>query len=382
MDKPDMATQLAASIASAGTRDFQPVQVAPTQTDAAPVEGKQEATETVVESPAPSTEQPTDESKVQVEEKPDTETPGQSETLTPKRGPDGKFVPAQTKTTEPTTEKPVDGDKGEVKEIDEDALMREALGIPKAEPETVETLRARYENSSKEAHRLVDEAKAKAAALAEAGVEFTTTAEGKFALKANQKYLDSLKDEDLPNVYAKLAEDDKGLVAEDVAKKIVKMALAEVLPKRPIAKATGEDSVLGEAEVERVFSDMAAEKLSNGQPRFADWGDSKVNSYMREIYDRPNMAGFRSWMNQSADNYKQGLSMLHAEVFRIRAPLLAVKKDADAAKKLEQEKLKKKPATVTSGSGITPDAMRSKGTPSAKDSAAAIALKIASAQPS
>jgi len=167
-------------------------------------------------------------------------------------------------------------------------------------------------------------------------------------------------------------------VDQDVAKKIVKMALGEVLPKRPIAKATGEDAILPDDVTSSCFDELSKQKLSNGQLRFADITEGKTQEYMRQLYDRPNMTGFRSWMNQSQENFKEGLSMLHASVFRVRAPLLAARADAEAAKKLEQEKLKKKPTTVTSGTGITSDAMRHKGSSSADDPAS-IAYRIAHA---
>ena len=258
--------------------------------------------------------------------------------------------------------------------------MREALGLPKPEPETVDLLKSKYEASSREAHRLVEMDKAKMSALAEAGVEFVQLSDGKFTLKANQKYMDSLKDTDLPNVYAKLEESDKQLVDEGVASKIVKMALSEVLPKRPIVKATEAEPVIPIDDVNRIFDDLAGQKLSNGQPRFADITEPATMGYMREIYDRPNMAGLRSWMNQSQENFKEGLSLIHAYVFRVRAPLLAAKKDAEAAKKQEQEKLKKKAPTSTSGIGITPDAMRHTGTPQSGMDANAIADRIANAK--
>ena len=358
---PTIQDQLAASIASAGTSEFKPVVIESATKEAAPATDKPEAAKA---EPAPVAEQPAAEVKNQ-QVQPEQAT---------EQKPDGKPVeqPGQPAVSEK-------GEKGKTEEKPEEALMREALGLPAADPETVEVLKEKYENSSKEAHRLVLESKAQAAALAEAGVEFTRTADGKFALKANQKYLDSLKDEDLPNVYTKLDDEDKKLVHEDVAKKIVKMALSEVLPKRPIAKATGEDAALSEVETSKAFDDLAAQKLSNGQPKFADLMEATTLKFMRELYDHPSREGFRKWMNQSAENFKEGLSLLHASVFRVRAPLLAMKKDAEAAKKQEEEKLKKKPATVASGAGITPDAMRHKGTPAGKD-ASAIALGIASAK--
>lgn len=361
-DKPDLQTQIATSIASAGTDSYKSVEVADkVATETAPAEGNQEQ----VDIPAPTDGQPEDASKVQekpIEKVEPVATDGQPETVQP------------VEKTETVTV----GEKGKPEQTEE-ALLREALGLPSAEPETIETLRASKEASSREAHRLVEEQKAKDSALREAGVEFTRTADGRFALKANEKYLDSLKDTDLPNIYAKLSEDDKGLVAEDVAKKIVKMALSEVLPKRPIAKATGEDAILAPEQVDKAFNDLIGQKLSNGQPRFADMSETTTQKFMRELYDHPSRAGLRQWMNQSSDNFKEGLSLLHASVFRVRAPLLAMKKDAEAAKKQEQEKLKKKPATVTSGTGITSDAMRHRGSRTGND-AAAIALKIASAK--
>lgn len=365
-DTPSVQEQLAASIASAGTASYEPVSTEPKPEAAAPSEANQEVTPAAVEG------QP--EKATEVQPKPEEVKPEESEQVTP----DNKETTA-TETPIKAEVPKVEGEKEQPKGPDEDALMREALGLKKVEPDTVDSLKARYEASSKEAHRLVEEDRAKAQALVDAGVEFTRTADGKFALKANQKYLDNLKPEDMPDVFAKLSDEDKELVTKDVASKIVKMALAEVLPKRPIAKATGEDSVLPGEQVDKCFTDLGEDKLGNGQPRYADIKDESVVRYMRELYDRPDRAGLRQWMNQSQENFKSGLSMIHAEVFRVRAPLLAAKKDAEAARKSEQEKLKKKPATVTTGAGVTPDAMRNRGTPGATNDPKAIAEQIARA---
>jgi hypothetical protein len=365
-DTPNVQEQLAASIASAGTADYSPVEIEQKPEAAAPSKANQD------ETPAAKDGQPDSATEVQL--KPEEVKPVETNLETP----DNKETPKADAPVKAEVPK-VDAEKEQPKGSDEDALMREALGLPKVEPDTVDNLKARYEASSKEAHRLVEEDRAKAQALVDAGVEFTRTADGKFALKASQKYLDNLKPEDMPDVFAKLSDEDKELVTKDVAGKIVKMALAEVLPKRPIAKATGEDSVLSCEQVDKCFTDLGDEKLGNGQPRYADIKDESVVRYMRELYDRPEMDGFRRWMNQSQENFKRGLSMIHAEVFRVRAPMIAAKKDAEAARKTEQEKLKKKPATVTTGAGITPDAMRNRGTPGASSDPTAIAEQIARA---
>jgi hypothetical protein len=370
-DTPSVQEQLAASIASAGTADYKPVE-SEAKTDATTAPSEVKPTEAKAEA-ATTERQPVEAAEVQTEakeakpEESKTDTPDNKETT-------GTEVPIKADASK------ADGTKEQPKGPDEDSLMREALGLPKVEPETVDTLKARYEASSKEAHRLIEEDKAKAQALADAGVEFTRTKEGTFALKANQKYLDSLKPEDVPDIYGKLAAEDQEVVTKEVAAKIARMAIAEVLPKRPIAKATGEDAVLPGEQVDRCFSDLGEAKLSDGQPRYADIKEDSVVRYMRELYDRPEREGFRKWMNQSADNFKQGLSMIHAEVFRVRAPMLARKKDAEAAMKTEQEKLKKKPATVNSGAGVTPDAMRHRGTSAGAQDPKAIALQIASAK--
>lgn len=355
----NISSQLAASIASAGTPEYKPVETP------APSEGNQEKPadkgESAPATPAPEPGQPAEENK--------SSEPSES-----------KAEPTESSSVAEKPSNPIEKEeKQEKSEPDDDSLIREALGI-KSEPDTPESLKSKYEASSKEAHRLVEEAKAKAEALAEAGVEFVLTKDGKFALKANDKYLDTFKDTDLPDVYGKLSEEDQGLVTKEVAAKIVKQALAEALPKRPVAKATSNDATISETDIQKVFDSMSGEKMPNGQPRFADINEDSTVKYMRELYDRPAAESFRNWMNQSTDNFREGLSMLHAQVFRVRAPLLAAKKNAEAAKKADEDKLKKKPATVASGSGTTPDAMRHKGTPNGGNDPASIAKMIASAQ--
>lgn len=362
METNDMQASMAASIASAGTAEYKPFEPAKA-TDAPSTEGNQQEKEqgSAAETPAAPTDgQPTDESKVENQE--------------------SKAEPDKSVSSDEKSSKPIDKEEKaeEAKEPDEEALIREALGLKPVEAETPEVLRSKYEASSKEAHRLVEEAKAKALALAEAGVEFTRGADGKFYLKANQKYMDDLKD--VPDVYGKLSEEDQGLVTKEVAAKIVKAAMAEALPKRPVVTAKSDDNVLSDNDVEKAFDDLASQKLGNGQPRFADIKEDSTQKFMRELYDRPESESFRKWMNQSPENFKEGLSMLHASVFRVRAPLLAARKDAEAAKKSKEEELKKKPATVASGTGVKPDAMRHRGTPSGSVDPAAMAKAIASAQ--
>ena len=104
-DNETIESQLAASIASAGTPDYKAVEIPSEATEVAPDDGNQPAA-------APSSEQPTDESTVQ--EVQPTETKPVAQVTAQKVAPSA--TPAET----------VKSDK----QPDEDAIMRESLGLP------------------------------------------------------------------------------------------------------------------------------------------------------------------------------------------------------------------------------------------------------------
>jgi len=259
----------------------------------------------------------------------------------------GKAVDASTDKTETPAEAEVD-------------LLAE-LGLEKEQEETVEVVKKRYEESSREAHRLAEERKAMEAHLAEIGIEVVKTRKG-YQLKATEKYKNELKDDDIPDVLKQLNEEERKLVDPDIAKKIQKLTLSETLAKRPPVSEQTEPKVISEVEIGQVFRNLTEAKLGD-KPLFPAFSEPDVVDTMRRIYQSPTMSKFAEWMQQDTSNYDVGLRMLYGSAWRVIAPVRAKRAAQEASKKQEIENKGKAGSVTSSGGGVKSNAMNTSGKP-------------------
>lgn len=234
-----------------------------------------------------------------------------------------------------------------------------ALGLETEQQETVEQVKSRYESASREAHRLVEEQKARDAALAELGIEVVKTRKG-YQLKATEKYKSELKDEEMPNVMNQLTEEERKLIDPDVAKKLVKAVVTETLAKRPPVNAEVEPTIISEVDIATVFNRLAEAKLGD-KPLLPGFSEPDVVDMMKRIYQSPSSAKFVEWMQQSADNYDYGLRRFYDSAWRVIAPARARRAAEQANQRQNKENQGKVGSVTSSGGGVRPSAVSTTG---------------------
>lgn len=333
----DYASQRAHAIASVGTpSDPSPAPSASPEGNAPP----KAAAQTTTEAAAPATAAATTTEQQPAEAPP---VAGQ-----PEATPSTATATPSTQPPKPDTQKPEDAAKAE-------SERRLRLGLPPLEAESVETLKRQRTESTREAQRLVAEKKAIEALFADHGVSLVRKEDGTFGLVAEQKYLEKIKGDRLPDVFAQLTDEQRDMVDEDVAKEIVKRTVAAMNAQRPPITATRNDSTeeLPEPVVAETFSELGKSKLPNGEPIYPDIDKAEVMNAMRQVYDDPSMRPFRNWANQSKENFRTALNLLHGVVFRSEAPRMAVLKDQQEQLRLKEQANNHKPSTLPR-TGTTP----------------------------
>jgi len=228
------------------------------------------------------------------------------------------------------------------------------LGMEIEQQETVETVTKRYEESSREARRLVEDQKARDKVLAEMGLEVVNTRKG-YQLRATEKFKAEMKDEDIPNVLTHLSEEERKLVDPDIAKKIQKLTLTETLAKRPPVQAEQEPKMISEIEIHQVFTRLAEAKLGD-KPLLPGFSEPDVVDTMKRIYNSPTSKSFVEWMQQSPENYDYGLRRFYDSAWRVIAPARARQAAERAKTQQNKENQGKAGSIVSSGTGIRSNA--------------------------
>ena len=225
---------------------------------------------------------------------------------------------------------------------DDETVRRASLGLPPKEPETVEVLKKKYSESSKEVHRIIDENKARDAYLKAAGVEFVKKADGTWTLKANDDYYKEMKD--TPDIFASLSKEEKDLVDEDVAKKIVKETLARVAVARPKAEQIVQDvDVLNDSVINTTFSELVQAKMPDGQtPVFAGLEKEEIQGEIGKIFYDDAMTSFRKWASSDQNNFRLAVNLIHGIVLRREAPRMAALNAATTKDKAKTDETKNK----------------------------------------
>lgn len=268
-------------------------------------------------------------------------------------------------------EKPVEEEKQEVKEspkvdptknpfgLSEDELS-DMLGLPKPEEETAESLRVKYANSSREAHRLVELEKARQEFFKSQGLKLVQDEEGKFVLVPDEGYeekLDLSKDLNIKKIYDNLSEEDKeSLITEpEVAlSKIGKKIAMELLAKRPPVSARRVETRISDAQADQVWQGFVAAKLQDGKtPRYQDADNPAVVEVMTKMLsvESPAMDKFKKVINSDPDLHYIGLEHLY---LKARNAMLEGRLRQALAQNQKQEKKKElvNKVAVSAGSQI------------------------------
>lgn len=263
---------------------------------------------------------------------------------------------ADGKPIQPTEAKP-EGEKKEVvaapdaaaQEEAEKAAIRVRMGLKIAEPETIETLRKARAESSKEAHRLVEEMKLREKLLSDINLKIVKKTDGSFGLLADESKAAEKTETLAPSIMEGLTAEEKQLVHKDVANKIIQQTIAAMSLKSPKSTVTEADMVLPDSEIQTQLNSLASEKLPDKSEVYHGLGDDNFVSYMQEIYSSPELEPFRVVANRSPSNMKEFLKLVHGAVYRGYAPVLAKKADAAAQKKLKEDELLREPELTPSG---------------------------------
>lgn len=247
---------------------------------------------------------------------------------------------------------------------EEQRVQNELLGIVTGEPETVETLNAKYGEIYRQHEAAQAEFKAKALALAETGLEFIQKSDGTFALAASPTFKESFDPAsvkvDANRLYDSLTQTEKDLIATDeraavamIAGKIAKDVAAGVISQRPVPTATRDDAILPGQEQERVANAFVNAKLSDGKTERYPDAAGKVMQTMSQIFNAPGKVAedFRRIANRSPEHLHYAMDLLYAKVFRANAGSRAILQDRAAQAKLNADKNKNKPSG--GGSGIS-----------------------------
>lgn len=240
----------------------------------------------------------------------------------------------------PEKDKPVPANPDQ--KVDDETAYRASLGLPPKEPETLETYKKKYSESSKEVHRIIDENKGKDTYLKQNGIEFVKKSDGTWTLKANEKYYEELKD--VPDVFSQLSNDDKDLVDEEVAKKIVKATLAHIAVKKPRAEDVVEDvDVLNDGIINSTFQNLVQAKMPDGKtPVFTGIDQENMQGEIGKIFYDDAMKSLRQWASKSTDNFALAMNLIHAMVCRREAPRMAQAEEAKSKDQTKKDEVKNK----------------------------------------
>lgn len=260
---------------------------------------------------------------------------------------DGKTVqPGDGKT--PSGEK-VDDGKKDAPVVDE-ANVRLFMGLKKPEPETIESLKKQRSESSKEAKRLNELSKLKDHLLSEVDLKIVPKADGSYGVQADDAKVAEKMKTVAPEVMESLSEEERKVVADDVAQKIIEKTIAAVTVKSPRSTVSQDDVLLPDRDIQDCFAEVAGEKTPEGQRVFQGIEDDSFVAFMQECFSAPELEPFRIVANRSKENMTQFLKLVHGSVYRGYAPILAKKADLEAQKKLKEDEIKKEPTTIPSGS--------------------------------
>lgn len=198
--------------------------------------------------------------------------------------------------------------------------LHDLLGLPKAEIDTVETLKTKYANSSREAHRLVELEKGRQEFFKSQGLIVHQTEDGKFVLIPDEKYeskLDVSKDLNLKKLVDNLSEQDRDELVTEPEKVLTKLGTKiamEILAKRPPVSNQRVEIQLTREQSNKVWDDFQNAKLQDGKTaRYQDANNPAVVSMMEKMLsvESPAMDKFKKMMNSDPDLHHVGFEYLY-----------------------------------------------------------------------
>lgn len=189
-----------------------------------------------------------------------------------------------------------------------EAEMAKELGIKPEEPDTVDTLRKKYEDSSKEAHRLVEEIQRIDQYFEQAGLKRMVTDEG-IKLVPTEKFTAEMDESVIP-AYKTLDDALQVQIDEPEYKAIAKHVAAGIMATRPAPNASPDDITIPQNEINEAFNQLIESKAEDGTTlKFPDAGDPKVLNWMKAVYDKnPHL---KNAMLKDKEAYQRGLEMLY-----------------------------------------------------------------------
>jgi len=249
---------------------------------------------------------------------------------------------------------------GEPAEEDDEDLL-DMLGLQKPEPETIETFKKRYEESSREGHRLSEERALIEQMLTAKGVELVKTANG-YDFRPREDYVKQITDADLPDlkglmnelpvdVREELVELGSGAdrLVSAIAKEASKKAMVKLLADRPAVTSEAPQNIITTEEADKCLEDMVSAKLRDGvTPRFPEADKPEVQKLMNMVFNSPAKAELKLWMLSKPDRFYNGLELIYTEVGLARVKRVLAKKDADRQRQ-EVTNKNKSDASVTDG---------------------------------
>ena len=316
-----------------------------------PVDGSSE------ENPNTDTEQALSEGNLEDEktQAPDEEQPSDDQTKV--QGEDKEKSEEEKKDeSEEAVESEEDKAKREAEELKSNFAKMLNLKTQPKEPETLEDYKVKYQESSREAHKLAEEASAFTKLIESKGLKVVLTKDGepKFANTPEFEANYETDEDTVKDIVNGLTDEEKAMVDEDanvndVVSMIVKKYDLKSHAERPNATAKPEDVLIPDYEVDQILTSLSHEKDSEGNPRLPDLMEKDTLDLMQMMYIDPKFESLHQWANQNNDNFGITLELLYNSAARYLAPQKAIAADAEAQKKIKEETLKQDASVSTDG---------------------------------
>jgi len=211
--------------------------------------------------------------------------------------------------------------------VDLEKQARSALGLENQEPDTVDTIRQRYEASSRENTRIKTKLDAVQGKLTEKGLKVVETDDG-IDFVPDKEYTATQSDELTGQILSSLSQSDKDAAADDpdaFAGKVINEVLSKTAGPKPTKSV--DEVTIGEPIKQLARATVVNAKDAEGNSKFPDY--ESLEPYIKSVTDDPSTpSDFTQFMNRSQENYEFGLKLLYGRVHQTVAPLIAAQKDA------------------------------------------------------
>lgn len=245
--------------------------------------------------------------------------------------------------------------------IDISELAEQFLGIPKPQEETVEVIKQKYANSTKEALKKHAEIKELNETLKASGLEIVRDGENKPILTVAKDYEDKFDvNKELEGLNLKLSEMDLDKIVEnpdnqkEILNGLIKKALLAYQAKHPAVKPRPtEQPPLSDEQKYEIFTEFASAKTRLGTPMFPDANDPKIVPYAQVIANAntPDMVALREVANHNPTVHSAMLKLIYFQAKDLMRMVEA--KEADARKLIEETKKKLNNSVIPSAGDVS-----------------------------